>query len=276
MKSTGSKIFQMAKSGAVAALIPVFFLYILLDKPDYKIMNSLSGIVVPAARTLGDGITWPVRIVGKISEAIGRHASATAENKRLRAQIEEMARSQTACDIYAAENQRLARIADIRESYPWKTIAATLSMENASIIHSAFMLDKGLHDGIRPGMAVLTTTGYLAGIISDVYEYRSKVMSLSDSKSNIPVRIIGGDIYGFMRGTGAGAPVLEYFSDQSFVPSKGLRLVTSSIGGSLPDNIPVGEISRIKDKIAQISVGAKSHGTQTMLVLEFDKQDGYK
>ena len=59
-----SKIYPLIKAVASAAVLPVLFIYVMIAKPDYKLMNAMSHVVGPVAQWVGDVITWPVRIVG--------------------------------------------------------------------------------------------------------------------------------------------------------------------------------------------------------------------
>ena len=49
-----SKIYPIIRAVATAAVLPVLFIYIMIAKPDYAIMNALGHVVVPVARTVGD------------------------------------------------------------------------------------------------------------------------------------------------------------------------------------------------------------------------------
>ena len=59
-----SKLYPLIKAVAAAAVLPVLFIYIMIAKPDYKLMNAMSHVVVPVAQWVGDVITWPIRVVG--------------------------------------------------------------------------------------------------------------------------------------------------------------------------------------------------------------------
>ena len=70
---TSSKINSIFRAVATAAVLPVLFIYIMVAKPDYKIMNMLSYIVLPVAEFVGDVVTWPLRAVGNLIEIFLKH-----------------------------------------------------------------------------------------------------------------------------------------------------------------------------------------------------------
>jgi cell shape-determining protein MreC len=91
-------------------------------------------------------------------------------------------------------------------------------------------------------MAVATTDMRLAGIVIDVAGDFARVRALTDADTNIAVRVIGSEVYGFMTGNGSVHPTMGFFSDPEFQPSKGIKLVTSNISGILPAGLVVGDM----------------------------------
>ncbi len=267
IKTTSSKIAKKIQAGIVACLLPVFFLYVLLDKPDYKIMNAMAYVIVPAAHVVGDGITWPVRFAGKLSENMIVRQGIRSENRNLRKKLDELSTQQTSCIALAAENQRLEQALDIVRNQPSKAVLARVIYENASFASNTFTLDKGESSGIRAGNAVISKDGFLAGTVVQVGTNSSQVRGLRDTGANTPVRVAGSDVLGFLRGRGNAQPVFELFSDQEFLPTPGVMLLSVSAGGNLPDGIPVGQIKSTGDgKSAPVSPGAKIMSEAVVLV----------
>ncbi|MDR1206948.1 MAG: rod shape-determining protein MreC [Rickettsiales bacterium] len=279
-KSASSKISsrtrEMAKAGIAACLLPIFFLYMLLDKPDYKIMNAFSGIIVPVAHTIGDGVSWPVRAIGRLAGNARDHARALDENKRLRAQLDAALSLQNECAVMFAENQRMERLLDMAKYAPAHAIVARVIHENAAFRHNTIILDKGETAGIRTGQTVLSPDGYLVGIVIDANPLQARVRTLEDVKSNISARVAGSNVFGFLKGMGNGDPIFEFFSDQEFKPSRGIRLITSGIKGNLPNNIPIGIVEEDGTSSARVRLGAASGSVHDVMVLEFNGKEGYK
>ncbi|MCL2017575.1 MAG: rod shape-determining protein MreC [Alphaproteobacteria bacterium] len=279
-KSTTSRISnrlkELARAGATACLLPIFFLYILLDKPDYKIMNAVQGVVVPVAKTVGDGLSWPFRTINRLGDTFRTYMRAVEENEELRARLNDTLRNRALCDIALLENQRLEKQLDIVENMPQKAIVARVIIENSAFRHTTLIISKGEQEGIQPGQAVVSMDGNLVGIIADSYKSSARVRGLEDAKSNIPVRVAGSNVYGFIRGNGDAMPSFEFFSDQEFIPTKGIRLVSSGVNGNLPNGIPVGIVSKDGRKDAKVTLGAPAGGVHEVMVLMFDAKDAYK
>jgi rod shape-determining protein MreC len=271
IKKLSSRIYTLAKAGVAAAILPVFLIYIMIDKPDYKVMNAAAHIVVPAAGFVADGATWPIRIVGRAAANIRELSSLRGENAELRARLDAAQARSAECDILISENQKLAKELDMARDVPQKTIVAQVIHDNTAFHHSSFTISKGTESGIAPGMAVVSFQGFLVGIVSSAGQTFAKVRSLYDAKSNIPVRIAGSEIYGFLSGNGAAAPTIGFFNDPEFQNTKGLKLVSSGIRGTLPGGLPVGTTGKGSD----VEVAPFSQSTEVM-VLVFDDKTKYK
>lgn len=259
VKTVSSKVARIVQAGIAACLLPVFFLYILLDKPDYKIMNAMSGTVVPAARFVGDGITWPVRAIGHLSGKIKERKGIRRENRELRAKLDAFVAAQNGCIALQAENQRLEQALDIVRAQPKESVLARVIYENSVFSADSFILEAGENLGIRAGQAVISKDGFLMGVVISVAGDTAKVRKITDTESSIPVRVAGSDVLGFLRGRGSAAPMFELFSDQEFSPTSGVMLLSSGIGGNLPDGIPVGKIKNEGDGgSAPVAPGART------------------
>ncbi|MDE6478571.1 MAG: rod shape-determining protein MreC [Alphaproteobacteria bacterium] len=266
-----SRVYTLIKSAAAAAALPIFLVYIMIAKPDYRIMNAAAHVVVPVASAVGDAITWPVRVVGRTVANIHELSTLRAENEELRARLDAALENKIACDIAIAENQKLALQLDIVRASPQRAVLAGVTYDNRAFHHSTFLINKGTAAGIQNGMAVVSMDGTLVGMVVDTGHNFAKVRSLSDAASNIAVRIAGSEVYGFLTGNGSRYPTMGFFSDPEFQPRAGLHLVTSNISGILPGGIPVGEMTSPTD-VKTLPPSRLS----SVMVLQFDNGDKYK
>ncbi len=267
-----SKIYPLVKAVASAAVLPVLFTYIMIAKPDYRLMNALSHIVVPTAQWVGDIVTWPFRVIIDSVENIAELSNLRAENEELRAALDEAKINKNACDVAIAENKKLKRELSIVSSQPRDTVIADVIFDNSALGHNTFLVNRGASDNIEAGMVVTSTDFQMVGIVIDVAAHFSRVRALTDSDTNIAVRIVGSDVYGFMTGNGSKHPTIGFFSDPEFQPSNGIKLVTSNISGILPAGIIVGEI--IDDTEVKVLQHSK---LSRVMILKFDThKNGYK
>ena len=266
-----SRVRTLIKSAFAAAALPILFIYIMIAKPDYRIMNAMGHVVVPVAHAVGDIITWPVRATGNLISNIHELANLRSENEELRARLDAALADKVSCDIARGENAKLQHELDVVRAQPRTTILADVIHDNAAFHHTTFIINKGVGSGLSNGMVVTSTDGYLVGIITDVAPTFSRVRALTDSDSNIAVRVVGTGVYGFMAGNGGRMPTMGFFSDPEFQAARGIKLVTSNISGILPADIPVGTMVNDSD----VKTTPVSQLTRVM-VLEFDNTNKYK
>lgn len=261
----------LIKSAIAAGVLPVLFIYIMIAKPDYKIMNGLAHVVLPVANWLGDVITWPIRAVGNVAENIHELTNLRTENEELRVRLDDALRNKNICDVAIAENQKLARDLDVVRHYPSGAIIADVMYDNTAFHHSTFLINRGVKDGLETGMVVVSKEGVLVGIIMDTAPKFARVRALTDSNTNIAVRVVGSEVYGFLQGNGTSTPKMGFFSDPEFQPTGGIKLVTSNISGVLPKGIIVGEMINETD----VKVMPASR-LSSVMVLQFDNSGEYK
>lgn len=262
-----SKIYPLVKAVAAAAVLPILFIYVMIAKPDYKLMNAMSHVVVPVAQFVGDVITWPIRVIGNTIDNVAELSNLRAENEELRARLDDALANKNACDIAITENQKLKRELGIVSSQPRKAIIADVIHDNKILGHNTYIINRGASDGVEPGMVVASTDMYLVGIIIDTAINFSRVRALTDADTNIAVRVVGSEVYGFMSGNGSGRPTMGFFSDPEFQPTNGIKLVTSNISGVLPVGLLVGEM------IDELDVKIKNPSELSqVMVLKFDTQ----
>ncbi len=260
-----SKIYPLIKAVASAAVLPVLFIYIMIAKPDYHFMNALSHVVVPTAQWIGDIITWPFRAVVNSVENIAELSNLRAENEELRAALDSALINKNACEVAILENKKLKRELNIVSTQPRDAVIADVVFDNSALGHNTFLINRGATDNIGAGMVVTSTDLQMAGVVIDVATNFSRVRALTDSDTNIAVRVVGSEVYGFLTGNGSKYPTFGFFSDPEFQPSDGIKLVTCNISGVLPAGIIVGEIVDGTDiKVLQPSALSR------VMVLKFD------
>lgn len=266
-----SRVRSVVKSAAALALLPVLFIYIMVAKPDYKIMNGLSHIVVPVAHVVGDVITWPVRAMGRGIANVRELARLRAENEELRAALDAATARKNECDIAIGENQKLISELDFVNASARGVVVADVVHDASAFNHGTIFINRGARDGVEPGMAVVATDNSLIGTVIDAGVGYARVRTLTDTDINIAVRVAGSEVYGFLSGNGSRRPSMGFFSDPEFQASAGVKLVTSSISGVLPAGIFVGTM--IDDTDVRITA---PDAVSRVMVLKFDTENEYK
>lgn len=266
-----SRVPKLVKSAAAAAAVPLIFIYVLVSKPDFYLLNALGHVVLPVAHTVGNIITWPVRALGESVSNINNLSNLQQENKRLQQELDAARATQHECTIAMAENKRLENELDIVRATPQNVIMADVIHDTVALHHSNFLINKGVFDGIKKGMVVTSVDGIMVGMVVDVGGEFSRVRALNDADSSIAIRVAGDEVYGFLNGDGSATPDVGLFNRPEFKPQKGMTIITSNISGVLPNGILVGTMINNRD----VKV-LKPDSVSRVKVLEFNTNNEYK
>jgi len=112
------------------------------------------------------------------------------------------------------------------------------------------LVDKGAHDGIFVGQAVLDAGGVF-GQVARVEELTSEVILISDPAHAIPVQINRNGLRTIAVGTGDTSRLKLPYLPTSADVVVGDLLVTSGLGGGFPAGYPVGTVAAVKRDAAQ-------------------------
>jgi len=265
------KLIKILKSTLAAIAVPVFFIYVMISKPDYTIMNGLAHVVLPVANFVGDVVTWPIHVVGNSITWVRETSQIRAENKRLREKLDTLLSQKYEYEVALAENKRLEQELDVKKSSPYLTVVADIQFNDSVFHHTAFLINRGTKSGLERGMVVVSFDNRMVGMISDCGSQFCRVRALSDSDSNIAIRIAGADVAGFLQGNGKTGASVGFFSDTQFSGRQGLKVITSNISGILPSGIYVGDMID-ENRVDVLSPNKISR----VLVLKFDNNGSYK
>jgi len=148
-----------------------------------------------------------------------------------------------------AENNRLSRLLSVKSDPSLRRIlrshASVIGVNDDGFIHY-YLIDRGRDDGVEEGDGVLAPGG-IAGRVVKTENSVSKVQLLSDVKSNISVRIKESGVVGILSGNGHNMCLLNYVSRDENVRA-GDEVVTSGLGKSFPEGLPVGVITHIEKR----------------------------
>jgi cell shape-determining protein MreC len=258
-----------------AILVPVMVIVIMIDKPDYRFFNFIHAAVVPVAEFVGQGLSYPIRLVGKITDGIRKNKDNLKENAKIMAELADLHKVLTENEILRRENELMRKKLKIAESMKHDFAAAEIIHNNSFMENQSFVV-RSPDSRVLAGNVVVSNSGYILGLISENAGGFARIQSVRDGDSNIPVRIAGTDIFGFMQGAGSAGPELRFLSDGDFVPEEGMFLVTSGVNGNIPSDIPVGRIESVKPDEITVKPGGELKGQESVIILFFGKNGRYE
>lgn len=231
------------------------------------------GGVLGAARSGARDLLVPVQSgVGEVAEPVANFADGLvnsgdikAENRRLR---DENLRLQGQV-LQAADAQRqLTALLDLNKLEVVKDIQrVTARVVNTapSNVQLTVEIDRGSNQGVATGMPVVVHSG-LVGRVESTTGKTSIVRLITDPEMSVGARLAPSGVITVVQGNGTGALLkAEQIPPDVAVP-EGEAVVTSAIGGSYPDNIPIGRVVR-----AEAVAGVSFQRVEVEPVIDFGR-----
>jgi len=149
------------------------------------------------------------------------------------------------------ENLRLKEILSLRQKSPFKVIAARVIARSPESWSSTVIIDKGKHQGLRRGMAVITYLG-LAGRLVETDESTSKIMLINDPSLGVSGIVQRSRQEGLVCGTLGNNLIMRYLPEESDIKVRDI-VVTSGLSQIYPKGILIGTVVDIGKEFSGLS-----------------------
>ena len=165
------------------------------------------------------------------------------ENRDLKAQLEQLRIEEVRMSEDAQQARRLQVLLGFKEQHIQKTLPAQVIGSSGSEQSRSVFIDKGEKDGLKPDMAVITSTG-IVGKVLKVFRSTSQVLLIDDQSSGVGGILEKTRLQGIVRGTPAGEVVLERVMSDETVQA-GESVLTSGGDRIFPKGLPVGTVTKV-------------------------------
>lgn len=158
------------------------------------------------------------------------------------------------------ENKLLREVLNLRpqqEDFVYETAAVV--EQGASNWESSLTLNRGEKHGVEPGDAVMTETGFLVGVVSEVGGSWCKVLTVLDTEFSIGAKVFRTDevcvAEGNFRLMSEGKLTARYL-DPNAALTVGDLVVTSGLGEYYPPGLLIGTVESLKMDDSGLSLTA--------------------
>ncbi len=186
-----------------------------------------------------------VRETAATARGIGGMA---AENRRLAEELAHLRRRVAELSALDAENAALREQLGFRRAERRALLPAEVIARDAAGWWQTARLDRGAREGLRPGLAVITSEG-LAGRTIETTARTCDVLLITDPNSRVSARLPRTDAFGVLVGTGVrpdGTALCRLdFIHRHLPVQPGDEVVTSGLGGVFPPGLPIGYVTRV-------------------------------
>ena len=208
-----------------------------------SVMGSVAAPFRAASTAIGD---W-------FEDQQGRFADYNAlleENEALKKQLAEQEEALRQSEEDRAQNQRLRELLGLREQRKDFVLeSVNVISQSTSNWTASLTLDHGADYGIAVDNCVITSEGYLVGIVSEVGSNWCTVLSVTDTDTEIGAQIFRTGEIGVAEGNfdlmSKGKLRMSYISQQSDVMNGDL-VVTTGLGGYYPSDLVIGSVEDVR------------------------------
>lgn len=239
------------RSIIMIALLAIIIIVIMAvtagNRTEMSGIESLTGSIIKPATGLVMGLANFMRsTITNIAEL----GSLRETNKRLNQQIITLKAQVRELEALRQENQRLREMLDFKNSHSqFKLIGASIIGKDPNNIFSIFTVDKGLSNGVRKNMPVITSKG-LVGQVMEVGDTWAKVLPICDQRSSVSIIINRTRDAGILKGS-IDARLIGQISPEAAVV-EGDDVITSGMGGIYPKGLFIGKVSYISTESIQL------------------------
>lgn len=236
----------MKKRRLIIVFIIIAFLFLILP---FKVSNNIRNYSWKLTEPIGIFFNYSFgntisyfKSIFHLKNIIKQNSDLVNENLQLQSQISELSEIKN-------ENEVLKKELGFMQTQDLtKTISSAVIGRSNEYLKS-LIIDKGSINGISKGDAVISQ-GILIGIISNVRQNNSDVLLVTDYSSIVPVMLQESHGTGLLKGGFQGLIVEDIPLNISIKEKE--NIITSGLGGQIPQGILIGSVSGIVSKEGEI------------------------
>ena len=211
--------------------------------------NPLSNLVQTVTAPIRGGISAVLDWAGGVSDYVFRYGEMQQELEDLRLQVAELEEQVRQGEEASRENQQLRELLDLqqkRQDFVFEN--ARVTARSNSNWESTLTLSKGSAAGVAAGNCVITETGVLVGVVSEVGVNWCTVSTIIDTNIEMGGLVTRTYSAGVLEGDftlmGQGRLKLSYLPEGAQLVS-GDEVLTSGKGDVYPSGLVVGRVEGV-------------------------------
>ena len=230
----------MRRSRRIFAVLPILGLVALVWFSPDPVSTAAQRVFTTAA--------WPFLKFGSLLHNEGRSVFQfltdqrvlLKQNQSLEKKVADLTADQITIAQLRAENDRLKRILDFKQTGPKDSIVARVIGYDPSGWTQSLLIDKGVSQGVQSNQAVVCPQG-IVGKIIQAGRVASKVLLIVDNHIRVGAMLENARDVGILEGYGSRRCRVIYLPRDSAV-ELGQRVLTSGLGGIFPKGLLIGKV----------------------------------
>ncbi len=193
----------------------------------------------------------PGRAAGRIADYFASQERLLRENRDLRVKVLEQSALAQEATLLRAEEEHLLAMAPGKSRYGRHGTIAEILYTARNPFTRKIIVDKGLTQGIQPGMPVIDGTG-VVGQVTSVATFTSEVTLVTERDQSVPVMLVRNGLRALAVGSGKDGAIEIPFMPLSADVLEGDLFVTSGIDGTYPPGLMVARVTSVEKNAAYV------------------------
>jgi rod shape-determining protein MreC len=234
----------------MATLIVVGVLFLVFVPEPAQQVEAIGTRVLAPVQFGVSGVVGQAEDVATVVRKIGDLAR---QNDQYREEIDRLQTEIVRLRELEVENRDLRNLLGLKQqSGTGELVPARVIARDPSPYVQSITIDRGTEDGIREGMPLITWRG-VVGRINRSGPASSKVLLVVDVNSSISGRVQGAEsrATGIIRGRAEGGLLMQHIPQDETLQT-GETVITSDLGGIMPEGLVVGQIVQVRRKDADV------------------------
>jgi rod shape-determining protein MreC len=223
---------------------------------------SLSVVAYPLQQLA----TVPSEALGRMAEYFASQERLLRENQELNRKVLEQSAAAQAARLLRAEQELVLKLAPGTGRYAEGGTVAEVIYTARNPFTRKVVIDKGLTQGLRPGMPVIDGSG-VVGQLTSVGTFTSEVTLVTEKDQAVPVMLVRNGLRAIAVGSGKDGAIDVPFMPSSADIRNGDMFVTSGIDGTYPPGLLVAQVTSVSRSTnyvfariaAQPAAGVENH-----------------
>lgn len=253
------------------ALISLALILLSQGKQLGPVESAASTVFTPVQQFAHDATSG----IGSWLDSMRRARDLEDTNKKLRAALDSVTAENATLQEIKRENEQLRKMLKFQTDRPDVTaVLANNIGGDASGQMEILTIDRGSDDGVKTGMAVVSSGGIMVGQVYAVKKDRATVLLITDQGSKIPVATDRTRTPGVLEGRWqAGGRLLVRRIPRDGDVKENDLLLTTGVGGDFPKGLIVGQVGQVlqndvqSEKEAQALPLVELNTLETVLVV---------
>ena len=182
-------LYSPGRRRAILVLLLSSVLLITLDLRGNALLDSARSAWIQALRPFESAAEVVARPIRNAWRGITDYDDLEAENERLREQADAQLSNDIKARTVLAENARLRAMQNLESLGDYDRVTSSVIGPSPSNLDQIIEIDSGRDKGVRVGMPVVTSAGFLVGKIHRVFANTAYVLLITDTNYFLNVRI---------------------------------------------------------------------------------------